>query len=100
VKRALLVGIVLGVGFARGALSIAEAQTCIVPAPATPPVPTQLVINLPLDGGTQGCTTYANVPGASKASNYALGAAKCATSVGIAKQAAAIDNGWDDGGVP
>lgn len=79
----------------------ALAQTCIVAAPAAPPVPTALVINIPPDGGGSGCTAYAMVSGVSRAPTvFPIGNAKCAVAVAIALQAAAIDNGWNDGGVP
>lgn len=79
----------------------AYAQTCILPAPAAPPVPPELIVYLPRDGGTQGCTASAPVPGGNGApARYAVSNAKCATAVQIAKQAAAIDNGWNDGGAP
>lgn len=83
--------------------ALAVAQTCILPAPVKPPTPTQLIVTLPVDGGTVGCTVLAvlpsTAPGAA-ANAYAISNAKCATSVQIAKQAAANDNGWNDGGVP
>lgn len=78
----------------------AVAQTCIVPAPSRPPTPTTLVVTLPADGGTTGCTISSFVRGGASANTYDIGNAKCATAVGMAKQAAAIDNGWGDGGVP
>lgn len=81
-------------------IAYALGQTCIVSAPVAPPVPRQLVVSLPVDGGTQGCTARAYVPGAVQASDYAIGNAKCAQAVGIAQQAAANDNGWNDGGAP
>lgn len=82
------------------AAGYALAQTCIVPAPAAPPLPTQLVVNLPPNGATVGCTVQARVPGSSVQNTYAISNAKCATAVAIALQAAAIDNGWADGGTP
>lgn len=79
----------------------ALAQTCIVPAPAAPPVPIALVVNIPADGGGTGCTAYAMVPGAAKPPTVVpIGSAKCAVAVNIALQAAANDNGWNDGGTP
>lgn len=83
---------------ASGAYSL--AQTRIVPAPSAPPIPSRLVISLPSDGGTRGCTATAQVQGGGAAQDYPIGNAKCATAVGIAKQAAANDNGWNDGGAP
>lgn len=78
----------------------AYAQTCIIPAPATPPQPSEFICRLPLDGGSQGCLCRATVPGGAQPQDFLIGNAKCATAVAIAKQAAAIDNGWNDGGVP
>lgn len=79
---------------------VAFAQTCLVPAPAAPPTPTALVINLPADAGSQGCTIYALVPSGQPPRTYPIGNAKCATVVAAAQQAAANDNGWSDGGAP
>ena len=80
---------------------VVYAQTCIVPAPVKAPTPTALVVRLPADGGTVGCTVRAFVSGgAVEAGDYPISNAKCAQSVAIAKQAAANDNGWNDGGVP
>ena len=76
------------------------AQTCIIPAPPRPPTPRLLIITLPEDGGTQGCTANAPVVATVRANEYPIANAKCATAVQIAKQAAANDNGWNDGGVP
>lgn len=78
----------------------AFAQNCLVPAPPAPPQPTELIVKLPLDGGTQGCTAWATVPGGQQPGLYVLGPAKCANAVGMAKQAASNDNGWNDGGTP
>lgn len=79
---------------------VAVAQTCIVPAPSAPPQPTSAVVVLPVDGGTSGCTIRAIVPNGGAPTNYVISNAKCATVVAIVKQAAANDNGWNDGGVP
>jgi hypothetical protein len=76
------------------------AQNCLVPAPVAPPTPRELIVLLPIDGGTAGCKVVASVPGGAVPKEYAIGNAKCATSVAIAKQAAANDNGWNDGGSP
>lgn len=79
----------------------ALAQTCIVPAPSAPPKATAFIITLPSDGGTQGCTGHAVVlPNGATPTEYPIGNAKCATVVQMASQAAANDNGWNDGGVP
>ena len=78
----------------------ARAQTCIVSAPARPPTPTRLVVELPPDGGSQGCTIVAVLPNGAPPGAYAVSNAKCATAVAMAKQAASIDNGWADGGAP
>lgn len=84
--------------FARYALA---QSSCIVPTPPAPPIPRRLIVDLPSDGGTVGCTIVAVVPGSkADANSYAISNSKCAQSVAIAKQAAAIDNGWDDGGTP
>jgi hypothetical protein len=88
-------------GFALLASSWAIAQTCLVPAPPAPPIPALLVVKLPVDGGTAGCTVKAFAPGGGgDATAYAISNAKCAQSVAIARQAAANDNGWNDGGTP
>jgi hypothetical protein len=79
---------------------VAFAQTCIVPAPSAPPVPSYLVVNLPPDGGSSGCTAYAVVSGGANPRTYPVSNAKCAVVVAMALQAAANDNGWNDGGVP
>lgn len=92
-----LAGVVLGVAVT------AAAQTCTPNGtrPAAPPTPTQATVQLPPDGGTSGCTFTAFCPGCTGAQiAYTVGNAKCATMVGMAQQAAAIDNGWGDGGVP
>lgn len=78
----------------------ALAQTCVQQAPSKPPLPDQLIVQLPADGGTQGCTASAHVSGGATPQPYPIGNAKCATAVGIAQQAAANDNGWNDGGTP
>lgn len=81
----------------------ALAQTCIPNGtrPVVPPTPTQATVQLPPDGGTVGCTFTAFCPGCTGAQTaFTVGNAKCATMVGMAQQAAAIDNGWSDGGVP
>lgn len=79
---------------------VAAAQTCIIPAPPAPPKPTHLVVVLPSDGGTQGCLASAVVPGGPSQNTYAISNAKCSQAVAIAQQAAANDNGWNDGGTP
>jgi hypothetical protein len=78
----------------------AVAQTCIVPAPSSPPLPTQAAVTFPPDGGTVGCTFTAFTPGGAQANPYPVSNAKCATMVAMAKQAVANDNGWNDGGAP
>lgn len=80
--------------------SLAVAQTCIVPAPPTAPVPHKLIVELPPDGGTQGCTITSLVYNGAAPGSYAVSNAKCAQAVAMAKQAAANDNGWNDGGNP
>jgi hypothetical protein len=81
--------------------SLAVAQDCIVPRPSAPPVPVQLVVNLPPDGGTVGCTVHAVATNGPATPNvYAISNAKCSQSVLIARQAVANDNGWNDGGSP
>lgn len=93
--KKLIVAVVLS--FVAGAY----AQTCIVPAPVAPPVPTYMTIYLPLDGGTVGCQISATFPGQTVPPNrYPLGNVKCANMVAIAVQAVANDNGWSDGGTP
>lgn len=79
---------------------MSSAGECVVPAPALPPKAKTLLVNLPPDGGTVGCTIQAYVPGGVSPNAYAIGNAKCSTSVDIANQAAANDNGWNDGGTP
>lgn len=76
------------------------AQTCIVQAPPAPPIPEALVVFIPQDGGTSGCTVEAPVAGGERPQRYAISGTKCAQAVSIAKQAAANDNGWNDGGAP
>ena len=80
--------------------AVAVAQTCVVPAPPVPPTPRVLYVTLPVDGGTVGCTASAPMPGGPVPADYPISNAKCAQAVGIAKQAAANDNGWNDGGAP
>lgn len=80
--------------------ALADGNTCVVTAPATPPVPTEFICKLPADGGSQGCLCHATVPGGKQPNSYPIGNAKCATAVAIAVQAAANDNGWSDGGTP
>lgn len=92
--KKLLITAVLS--FAAGAI----AQTCIINPPASPPIPRQLIVNLPIDGGAVGCTISAPVSAQVPSGIYAVGNAKCAVAVAMAQQAAAIDNGWGDGGVP
>lgn len=98
-KHMTWVRLVLVVAFVAGG---AYAQTCIVPAPARPPTPGQIVVNLPSDGGTMGCTGVATVSGAIRpASEQSVSRnADCAVFVRVAKQMASIDNGWNDGGAP
>lgn len=76
------------------------AQTCIVPAPSAPPRARKLVVDLPEDGGTVGCLTYGYTPGGVNPSGHATTNGKCAQAVAIANQDVAIDNGWNDGGIP
>lgn len=90
---------VLGIG----ALE-AYAQNCIVPAPPVPPRANKLVVEMPADGGTSGCTAY-GLSGVSLAivaspTIVPISAAKCAQARTIADQSVANDNGWNDGGVP
>lgn len=92
--KTLICAVVIFVG------TYAFAQTCITPAPSVPPSPTEFICTLPVDGGTSGCVCRATVPGGAQPQNYPIANAKCATAVAIAKQAAAKDNGWDDGGAP
>jgi hypothetical protein len=92
-KLVVVLLVVLVAGFA-------VAQTCIVPAPAAPPLPRELVITLPPGGGAQGCTARAIVNNGVRPAEYPIANAKCAVAVGIALQAAANDNGWNDGGTP
>ena len=79
---------------------LARGQTCIVPAPSIPPTPTQATVTMPPDGGTTGCTFTAFVLNGGAQHSYIVSNAKCATMVAMAKQAASIDNGWNDGGIP
>jgi hypothetical protein len=81
--------------------AIAVAQTCLVPAPIAPPRANQIVINLPVDGGTIGCTGYAvTTTGGGSPNSYPVGNAKCSTARQMADQMVANDNGWNDGGAP
>ena len=92
--RALIVIIVLSA-------AVAVAQNCVVPAPPSPPVPHRIYVDLPIDGGSQGCRVSAVVPGSrAEVGSYLINNAKCAQAVAMAKQAAANDNGWNDGGTP
>lgn len=93
----------LAAAFCLGVLfggAYAYAQTCIVPAPLRPPTPRVLYVTLPIDGGTVGCLVSAPVPGGGQTNDYPIGNGKCAQAVAMAKQAAANDNGWSDGGTP
>lgn len=92
-KTFLLVSVLFVAGYA-------WAQTCIIPAPPTPPVATQLHCNLPVDGGTAGCTCYGTTPNGATPTPVAVSNAKCSQAVQIAKQSVANDNGWSDGGAP
>jgi len=83
------------------AIGWAQLQTCIVPSPPAVPRANQITINLPPDGGSQGCTGYAVSPtGGAPPLTYAVGNAKCATARQMADQMVANDNGWNDGGAP
>lgn len=74
---------------------------CLVSAPITAPRANQLIINLPSDGGSQGCTASAtSVAGLQPSGVYPIGNAKCSTARQIADQIVANDNGWNDGGTP
>lgn len=91
---ALCLGVLLGGAYA-------FAQFCVVPAPALPPTAIQVVINLPGDGGTTGCTAYAiTTTGKTNPNVYPIGNAKCAAAAAFGLQAVANDNGWTDGGTP
>lgn len=77
------------------------AQTCLVPAPTTPPRANQVIVNCPGDGGLTGCTMYAvSTTGSASPRPKPIGNPKCATACTAGDQAVAIDNGWDDGGLP
>lgn len=82
------------------AAAYGQNQTCIVPSPSQPPKARAAIINLPTDGGTIGCTIEAIVPNGGPRTAQPIGNAKCATAVQMANQAAAVDNGWNDGGSP
>lgn len=84
-----------------GAHAFAQLQTCIVPSPPAVPRANQIVIDLPADGGSQGCTGHAvSTAGGAPPKTYAVGNAKCATARQMADQMVANDNGWNDGGSP
>ena len=81
--------------------SFIYAQTCIVPAPAKPPRPREGFIRFTNpDGGARPCFAVAVVLGGAAPKEYQISNAKCDTSMGIFEQAAANDNGWNDGGAP
>lgn len=91
------------VGFVVLAAGWAFAQTCVVPAPPKPPVPAELHVKLPADGGTVGCVGFATLPAGTQrgpSHEYAVRGSDCAVVVRVAKQMAANDNGWNDGGTP
>lgn len=81
-------------------LAFAQNQTCIVPSPPVPPRAKELVVKLPGDGGTTGCTAFGVTPGGATPTPVPISNGKCATSVQIADQSVANDNGWNDGGIP
>jgi hypothetical protein len=93
----VVVGSVGLFGFFVGAVS---AQTCAVTASPAPPIPISATVTLSPDGGGSGCSFTAFVPGGAPPHAYQISTAKCITMVNMAQQAAAIDNGWGDGGVP
>lgn len=78
------------------------AQTCIVPRPAAPPKATEgTIVFTNIDGGSRPCFIRALVPGGHAPNLYPVQqGARCDTAKQMADQAAAIDNGWDDGGQP
>lgn len=78
------------------------AQTCIVPAPATPPKATTAIIKFTNpDGGGFPCEIAATGGGAQQSAFYpVVQAARCNTAKAMADQALAKSNGWDDGGSP
>lgn len=82
------------------AASVAIAQTCILPAPSAPPRPRECVVVMPTDAGKTGCTIRATVPGGAQPTDQSIPNGKCAVAVDMCGQAAAIDNGWNDGGTP
>lgn len=82
-------------------ITLAQNQTCIIPSPAIPPRAKTVIVTVPGDGGTTGCTFHAVAMGATGApGEYTMGNAKCATVVAMGDQAIANDNGWNDGGSP
>lgn len=96
--KRVLIHAVLAASVCLGVHAFAQ---CIVPVPTKPPRPREVVIQVPEDGGTTGCTFQARVTDSAKPpGTYPVGNAKCKTVVDMGAQAAAIDNGWDDGGVP
>jgi|CXWL01.1.fsa_nt_gi hypothetical protein len=79
----------------------AYAQTCIVSAPPAPPNPREMVVKFTNpDGGCRPCVAVAVVNNGARPNEYPQHNAKCDNACAIARQAAANDNGWDDGGVP
>jgi hypothetical protein len=93
--KTLILFAVLVSGFA-----FAQIQTCLDPAPVVVPRATVLVVNLPADGGTTGCTARGECPNCKGAPSVAISNAKCAQARQIADQSVANANGWNDGGAP
>lgn len=91
--------------------TLADGNSCSIPAPAAPPTAERVVVILPPDGGstrlsdggtTTGCAVFATGSGGTNLSPgiYSIGNVKCATAASMGQQAFANDNGWADGGAP
>ena len=107
--RTLTLGVLLAlvVGFR----AEAQLQTCLPggTSPTTAPRPTGGSVYIPpvdggaitlADGGTFRCAFTATVPGGAAPQLYGSTLAKCNTITDMLMQAAANDNGWNDGGTP
>lgn len=95
-KKAILSILVVG-----SAVAYAQHQSCLVPAPSTPPKATEVVItDFPADGGHIGCKIQGITPGGKAPTKQAVSNAKCLQAKLMGDQAVAVDNGWNDGGTP
>ncbi len=83
------------------AATYVAAQTCLVTRPSVPPkaVSVEVKFTNP-DGGARPCFAYAITVGGQAPQAHQMSNAACDTIKPRADQAAANDNGWDDGGTP